>query len=193
MSKEKEIKLEKAPINSFAGEKLYDHSADVEYFRFLSLRDYLYKVYIKKLTDDRIAVQSCWGLKNNQTKVISKASPSIYSNLNLIEFNDLAVYFHLRFDKKEYIISTTSLLNLRMTESWIFKVSISCLNDSIKTEGQDLLDYLIITSIAKSSIKNKIIFIKDRDFKLRFLECTEIIEPKNILLNDITTVPLKVK
>ena len=177
--------LQKIADNSFVGEKLFDHSADIEYFRFLVLRDFLYKVYTKKLKDDRIKMLSCWGLKNDETKFISKARPDSYSNLGLIEFNDMAVYFRLLFDKKEYLLTTIGLCNMHLTASWIFKVSIACLDDTVETSAQGLLDYLLITSMAKSSIKNKMIFIKDNNFKHAYLENTEIIEPKDIDLNDI--------
>jgi hypothetical protein len=186
MMKEEDIKLVLESQYSSTVDKLRGQTSVLEHFRFLLLRDYLFRIYINNQLDDRIDLHACWGIKEIANKILDKVVPDSTSNLGCLNFSERAVYFYLSFNKIRYMITTT-FVNVEVTsiESILYIVSIVCLDDKAEPKNQELLDYLLLAATSSSTLKNKIIFIKDKEFKDKFWECTEIISPKSIMLDDI--------
>ena len=183
----KEIKYEEEVYKSkdpLSPDKLKYLYTDLGYFNFLAFRDYLFRIYINKIKDDKIILQACWGLKSINSKIIKEVTPANSANVGFIDFEDAAVYFHLSFKQKEYMITTAFIVNMEYYDTWIYKVDIVCL-DKNEANNKELLNYLLNASIQCSPIKNKIILTKDPNIKNKFLDCIEILKPKNITLNDI--------
>lgn len=167
----------------------HDMKENINYFNLLSIRDFLYRLNTGNINDSKIKVHGCWGLDNVKTRILKKLKPICLSNLGLWDFSEESTYFHIVYKNTLFMVSILMFIELGDVNNLSYSLATISLEGEEPLLSYELIEYLKISAIATSNLKNKIIFIKEKEFKHRYLESTELLLPKDISLGNIFLPP----
>jgi len=153
----------------------------VDYFSFLMIRDYLYKLYKKEIYDESLVAEKMLGVKNNADHFIKSISPE-FENAGIASFKEQFIYFFVNYNGCEYIISFVINIEVRIDELVLYIVGIEGINGK---SSYQLFSELKKAAIKNSSLKNQIIEIKDSKFTSDLLNNIEVHPAPDIKLDHL--------
>lgn len=151
------------------------------------IKDYLYKLYLGKLTKENFIVHKAIAIRNNVEPVIITPTLNFNEKNGMYSFSDLYLFFSLNYFNECYEICFQTHFSFEINGEDVFRKSFLYMSGISKKadRSEELTKLLIANAIAFSPIRNRVIRFDREKYKGEMLSAVEVVETAPTQLSDI--------
>ncbi len=142
------------------------------------VKDYLYKLYLGKLTNENIIVNKALAIRNNIEPAVITPTLNFNEKNGMYSFSDLYLFFSLTYFDESYEICFQTHFSFELNCEDVFRKSFFYVSGISKKadQSEELTKLLIANAIAFSPIRNRVVRFDREKYKGEILSAVEFVD-----------------
>lgn len=151
------------------------------------IKDFLYKLHLGKLQNEKIEVLKVLGIKNHLDPSLLFPSINFNERTGMYSFSDFYTFFSVKYKGETYELCFQMTFDFEINSADIFKKSflITCGSSKNADRSEELTKTIIVGAIANCSIRNKVIRFDREAYKGEMIRAMEFVDTPPTKTSDL--------